>query len=196
MMCMKNFLRFLLITSGLLAAGAVHADIFRCSDTEGKTLYTNFPCPGGTRTIDTLPSPRACTTVECDQRRDRELSEAQDRARAEKEELAALAKERRQHEIDERRLDEGRYEPASGAAQSTPGVADEVVYPVYAVGGYAARCRAHCLNTVGHRHAAADTRGPRDHRGTAKSGRRITHGSGNERRLASNVVARHGGVDR
>jgi hypothetical protein len=43
MMSPKNFVTLVLALSGLLAAGSANADIFRCSDAAGKTLYTNFP---------------------------------------------------------------------------------------------------------------------------------------------------------
>jgi Domain of unknown function (DUF4124) len=199
MMNKQNIVTLMLVLTGLLAAGTAHADIFRCSDADGKTLYTNFPCPGGTRTINTLPSPQACTTVECDQRRERELTEARDRARAEKEELAALARAHRQREIDEQRWDEARYEGASGDVQAAPGVADEVVYPVYAIGGYPVRCRSHCQNTVGHRRPTVGAHGPGnqdDHHGKGNGARPGNRPAGNERRLVSNVVTPHRTVDR
>ncbi|MEO8004290.1 MAG: DUF4124 domain-containing protein [Betaproteobacteria bacterium] len=199
MMRMQNFVTVLLALSGLLVAGTAQADIFRCSDADGKTLYTNFPCPGGTRTINTLPSPQACTSAECDQRRERELVEARERARAEKDELAALAKAHRQREMDEQRLDEARYEAASGDAESVQGVAEGVGYPVYAIGGYPARCGTHCFNTAGHRRLPIGAHGPGnhdDHHGKGNGARPGKQPAGNERRLASNVVTPHRAVDR
>ncbi len=199
MMSTQKFVTLVLALSGLLAAGTVHADIFRCSDAAGKTLYTNIPCPGGTRTIDTLPAPQACATAECDQRRERELTEARDRARAEKDELAALVREHRRREIDEQRWDEARYEAASGDAQTPQGVVDDVIYPVYPIGGYAVRCRTHCLNTVGHRRLPVGAHGPGnrdDHHGKGNGVRPVNRPAGNERRLVSNVVTSHRSVDR
>ena len=199
MMRIRKIVTFLLVFSSLLIAGTVHADIFRCNDADGKTLYTNFPCPGGTRTINTLPAQQACTTAECDQRRERELTEARDRARAEKEELAALAREHRRRDIDEQRWDEARYAAASGDAQTGQGVADEAGYPVYAIGGYPARCRTHCLNTVGHRRVPIGAHAPGnhdDHHGKGSGVRSSAHTAGNERRLASNVITPHRTVDR
>jgi hypothetical protein len=199
MMNKQKFVTLVLALSGLLTAGTVHADIFRCSDAAGKTLYTNFPCPGGTRTINTLPSPQACTSSECDERRERELTEGRDRARAEKEELAALGREHRRREIDEQRWDEARYEAASGDAQAAQGVADEVVYPGYAIGAYPVRCRTNCLNTVGHRRLPIGAHAPGnqgDHHGKGNGVRPVNRPAGNERRLASSVVTPHRSVDR
>ena len=178
MMRLQNVLTFLLAFSGLLIAGAAHADIFRCSDAEGKTLYTNSPCPDRMRTVNTLPAAQACTTEECDQRRERELIDARGRARAEKEELAALSSERRQRDIEDQRWDEARYEAALAYAGGVQG-ANEVVYPVYAIGGYSIRCGSHCLNTVGHRRARISAHGPGNHL------------VGNQRRLTSNVGTPH-----
>jgi hypothetical protein len=199
MMRSKNFVTFLLAFSGLLLAGAAHADIFRCSDGEGKTLYTNAPCPGGTRTVHTLPSQQSCATDACDQRRERDLAEARERARAEKDELAALTREHRQREIDEQRWEEARYEAASGGAQIAQGVTEEAGYPVYAIGGYPVRCRTHCQNTVGHRRLPIGAHGPGnldDHRGKGHGMRPGNRPAGNERRLVSNVVTPHRTVDR
>lgn len=198
-MRMQNFFGLLLVASGLLSAGTAYADIFRCSDADGKTLYTNFPCPGGTRTINTLPSPSACASVECDQRRERELSEARDRAHAEKDELAALGRERHRRELDEQRRDEVRYEAGSGDAQAAQGIADAPVYPVYAIGGYPAQCRTHCLNPVGPGRFPVGARGPGNHdypHARGKAERPVNRPAGNERRLASGAVAPHRGVDR
>ena len=199
MMNRQNIVTLMLAFSGLLAAGAADADIFRCSDADGKTLYTNFPCPGGTRTINTLPAPQACTTAECDQRRERELTEARDRARAEKEELSALIREHRRREIDEQRFDEARYEGASGDAQTGRGIAEETGYPVFAIGGYPVGCRTHCLDTVGHRRPPIVAHGPGnqdEHHGKGNGVRPGNRPAGNERRLVSNVVTPHRSVDR
>jgi hypothetical protein len=127
------------------------------------------------------------------------LTEARDRARAEKEELATLAREHRRREIDEQRWDEAPYEAASGEKQATQGVADEVVYPAYPIGGYAVRCRTHCQNTVGHRRLPVGAHDPGNqdhHHGNGNGVRPVNRPAGNERRLASNVGAPHHSVDR
>lgn len=153
-------MRKVIFTTILFAAAGfcslAHADILRCRDAGGKTLFTDTKCPDGTQVVATTPTPQACTTGECDRRRERDLQEARQRARAEKEELAAMTAERHRKEIADRQLDEARYE-AEMRMQAYAGSQEPTVYPVYypAV-GYLARCGRHCLTPHPHRHGQAN----------------------------------------
>ena len=158
---LRNIAALVLCMSGLLLTASAHADIFRCSNAEGKTLYTSFPCPDGMRTINAMPAPQSCGTDDCNQRRERELADARERARMEREQLAALTAERHRRGIEDQRLAEMRYE-AELRNEAASQAAEEAPYPVYAVGGYALRCSGpRCLNNAGHRGGHVTGHGPR-----------------------------------
>ncbi len=153
-----------IVASGLLLASTAHADILRCADATGKTLFTDSACPTGMHVLATTPTPQACATEECDRRRERELSEARDRAKAEKQELAAMTAQRHQREIEDRRLDEARYEAELRSAEATRPAVEDVAYPVYPIVGFPARCGSHCLNKPRrHRPVAARPADPNHH---------------------------------
>lgn len=187
---LRNIAAVVFCMSGLLLSASAHADIFRCSNAEGKTLYTSFPCPAGTRTISAMPTSQACGTDECNQRRERELADARERARMEREELSALTSERHRREIEDQRLDEMRYE-AELRNQVASQAAEEAPYPVYAVGGYASRCGRRCLNNTGHHRGPMTGHGPRHDSPRVKSvgGIRQDHAAATTRSLASNTAA-------
>lgn len=162
---------FLLAAADLLLPANAHADIHRCNDANGNTLYTDSACPAGTRAVATTATPQACTTEECDRRRERELREANDRIRADKEELAAMTAERHKRESEERRLDEARYQAELRSAAATQVGPDEAVYyPAYPIVGYPVNCGRHCfprrrVGSVGHKHDHMhdNMQGPRNH---------------------------------
>ena len=151
-MQMKPSALVLFAATSLLATAA-DAGVLRCSDATGKTLYTDTKCPENMRVVGETPVPQACTTDECDRRREREVAESKERARAEKEELAGLTAERHKQEIEDRRIDEARYEASlRSAAVTTPVANEELVYPAYPIVGYPLRCGRHCLSQRPHRH--------------------------------------------
>ncbi|HVY05291.1 MAG TPA: DUF4124 domain-containing protein [Burkholderiales bacterium] len=160
---MENAIMRLTLSAALLLAltafGSIaHADILRCKDTNGKTLFTDSKCPDGMQVVAATPTPQACTTQECDKRRERDLMEAKARARADREELAAMVAARNRREIEDRRIDEARYEAELNAAAMAPPGIDEAaypIYPVYPIVGYPARCGTHCLNGPRHHHPGA-----------------------------------------
>jgi hypothetical protein len=139
----------LLAAAGLLSHTAANAGVMRCSDARGNTLYTDSACPAGMRAVDVISFPQSCTTVDCDRRREREIDEARERLRAEKEELAAYAAERHRREIEDRWLDEVRYANELSSIQTAP-AANEVVYPGYPILGFPLRCGRHCLSLRRH----------------------------------------------
>ena len=140
----------LLAAVGLLSHTAANAGVMRCSDARGNTLYTDSACPAGMRAVDVSSFPQSCTTEDCDRRREREIDEARERLRAEKEELAAYAAERHRREIEDRWLDEVRYATELSSIQTARAPANEVVYPGYPIVGFPLRCGMHCLSPRRH----------------------------------------------
>jgi hypothetical protein len=90
----KRLLTALLFAAcGLLAYSAAHADIFRCVDRTGRSLFTDRPCPPGSRTVDVTTAAKICGSDDCLQRAERATAQAQERRRLELEQLAALSAE-------------------------------------------------------------------------------------------------------
>jgi hypothetical protein len=141
----------LLAAAVLLPQAAASADVIRCSDAGGNTLYTDSPCPAGMHRVHVTSLPQPCTTEECMKRRERDLKEGSDRVRAEKEQLAAYAAERRKRELEDRWLDVARYEAAFDAAALSQAPRDEPIYPVYPEFWRPLRCGLHCFSSP-HRH--------------------------------------------
>jgi hypothetical protein len=121
-----------------LAAGCAQAEVFRCLTPEGKTLYSDSPCPRGSTAADISTHVGECTGEQCQAERERRALAAQERLQREKEALATMTAERRKAEADAlaerikleelRRLtaiDERLAAEAEAAAQ--PGA----YYPVY-----------------------------------------------------------------
>jgi Domain of unknown function (DUF4124) len=134
-----------LAVAGLSFSCAANADVVRCSDANGKTLYTDTACPAGAHAVGAIPVPQPCASDDCERRRERALMDARERVRAEKEQLAAYTADRHQREIEERRLDEARYEAELRSVQPAPVTADEVAYPVYPIAGFPSWCGKRCL---------------------------------------------------
>jgi hypothetical protein len=156
---------FLLAAAGLLSHSTANADILRCSDAKGSTLYTDSACPAGMRAVRATPLPQSCSTEDCERLRERDIEQARERLRAEKEQLAAYTAERHKRELEDRWLDEARYEAQLRSAAAVQASYDEAVYPVYPLVGIPARCGRHCL-TNPHR----------------RVGQRAVHAAGNEPR--------------
>ena len=147
----RLFVIFLLAAAGPLSHATANAEVMRCSDASGHTLYTDSTCPAGMRATSVPTLPQSCTTQDCDRRREREFNEAHERLRAEKQELAAYTLERHKREIEDRRLDEARYEAELRNAQTSQLSLDETFYSAYPIAGYPLRCGARCLSLL-HRH--------------------------------------------
>ncbi len=151
-MRMRLFALSVLAATGFLSHTAANAEVLRCSDAAGKTLYTDSARPAGMHAVGATSLPQACTTEDCDRRREREVAEARERIRAEKEELAIYTAARHQREIEDRRLDEARFEAGLRSAAAAPATAEDVVYPAYPVIGFPSRCGKHCLAPLRHHH--------------------------------------------
>ncbi len=154
---------FLLTAASLLSQATANADIVRCNDANGNTLYTDSACPAGTRVVGSTSFPQSCTTEDCERRRERDLKDAHERARAEKEQLAAYTAERHKREIEDRWLDEARYEAELRSVGARQASSDEGLYPAYSFVGTPWRCGAHCFAFPRHRHVALTGIGNFDH---------------------------------
>lgn len=141
----------LLAAASLLLPATANADIIRCNDANGKTLYTDSACPPGTRAVGSPSIVQFCATEDCERRRERALSDARERLRIEKEELAAYAAERHQREIEYRSLSEARYEAQLRSLEARQASYDEAYYPAYSY-GIPWNCGARCFAFPRHRH--------------------------------------------
>jgi hypothetical protein len=181
----------LLTTASLLSQAPANADIIRCNDANGKTLYTDSACPVGMRAVSVTSFPQSCTTEDCERRRESDLKEALERVRAEKEQLAAYSAERNKREIEDRWLDEARYEAELRDGKARQAASnDEGLYPVYPLTGFRRCCLAfphhwprlltrisdidhknHHMKIPDERRGAAGNERRHLHRGTVPSGR-------------------------
>jgi|SRR6185503_14541173 len=174
---------FLLASAGLLANFSANAGVMRCTDTNGTTLYTDSTCPAGMRTSYLASFPQVCSTEECQRRRERELEEANVRVRAEKEQLAAYAAERRKRELEDRWMDEARYQRDLREAAGPPVSSEEPIYADYSTVGIPLRCGMQC-KTFPRRRAAQTHRvnksGREHHRMKAPANVVAIRAAGNE----------------
>jgi uncharacterized protein DUF4124 len=118
--------------------GAAHADVYRCSVPQGKTLYSDAPCPpGALHSSNITAAVGACSTAGCVAQREQAAGEARERLRAERELLAEYAARRRSEEIDSARervrLDEllWRQSVETRMAAATTEAVYAPAYPVY-----------------------------------------------------------------
>ena len=86
------------ILVGLVAlASAARADIYRCVDADGSTLYSDTPCARNAKSkANITESVGACATAQCEEQQRQQANEARQRLRAEKEELNDAVSRRRQ----------------------------------------------------------------------------------------------------
>lgn len=154
---------FLLAAASLLSQATANADIIRCNDANGNTLYTDSACPAGLRVVGSTSFPQSCTTEDCERRHERDLKEAHERVRAEKEQLAAYTAERHKREIEDRWLDEARYEADLRRGEARQVSSDEVLYSAYPLVGIPWRCGTHCFPFPQHRHLPLSRIGDIDH---------------------------------
>jgi len=136
--------------------GAAWADIFRCLAPDGKTLYSDAPCPrGALRSSNITTAVGACGTPECTIQREQAASYARERLRSEQELLTNLTNKRLRDDLDaatERaRLDELVWRQSVQTRLAT--AADEaayragypVYYPIYPVYPAVKPCGSRCV---------------------------------------------------
>jgi len=126
----------LVAASALLASSGADAEVFRCVDRAGKSVYTDRPCPSGSRAEDVITSAKVCGSADCLERQERKQERArQERVRLEREQMDALIAEqerRRRAEEEARRLEAELRARVAAAAPVQPVV--EPDYLVYVSG--------------------------------------------------------------
>jgi hypothetical protein len=130
------FLRMAMLTALATVPLAVHADVYRCIQPDGKTLYSDSPCPReAVQKSNISAAIGLCSTAECESRRQQAVEDARQRLRAEKEELAELTAKRHLAELETERarLDELRYRQAveTRLAAAADDAANAAAYPPY-----------------------------------------------------------------
>jgi hypothetical protein len=160
------------IFAGVLCPAVAHAEVMRCINVAGKTLYTDAACPAGMQVASLLSLPESCATGRCEHRREREFNDANDRLRAEKKRLAEYAAERQQREQEYHWLAEARLEAELRQAQVAQARADEIVYAAHPLVGFPGRCGKYCGAPIRPRpHAVGNVE--RKHHGSKDPGRRV-----------------------
>lgn len=82
----------------LVTAWPASAEIFRCTTPEGKTLYSDAPCPRGSKVVEISNEVGACTDAQCQAERDRVAAAARDRLKEDQANLAAMTESRHKAE--------------------------------------------------------------------------------------------------
>jgi hypothetical protein len=195
-MCLR-LIGFALLTSASLLTHANNG-IVRCIDEDGNALYTDSTCPAGMRAGGSLEMSQSCTSEECERRRELDLQEARERARAEKEQLDLYRTERHKREIEDRWLDEARYEAELRSKESLAGNSGEVLDTVVMQSSCGARCRTHAkiadADLRHHRMKRFDER--RDLRIVAKEVRDGRRSRTNDRRSGHQAGSRSSNAER
>ena len=83
-----------------ICASWAQAEVFRCVTPEGRTLYSDSPCPRGSTTTDISEHLGVCLDAQCEAERERRVAAAAERLQRDKEALAALTAQRRRAEAD------------------------------------------------------------------------------------------------
>ncbi len=151
--------------------GMARADIFRCLAPDGKTLYSDAPCPRGVvRSSNITTAIGACANLECTAQREQAAGYARARLRSEQEQLASLSEKRRRDELDaarERaRLDdliwrqsvEARLASAADEPAYAAGYAP--YYPFYSGYPTVKPCGRHCADLHPRRQRAMSAKHP------------------------------------
>ena len=130
-MSKRTIVGLLLAAAGLLAHPGAYADIFRCVDKGGNSLFTDRPCPSGTRATDITTAVQVCGSADCLERLERDYQAAEERRRAEREQLEFLKEESRRRAEEEASLEALR---AREAVVPEPVAPVEPYDPGYVVG--------------------------------------------------------------
>jgi hypothetical protein len=118
-----------------LAAGPVHADIYRCVNAGGEVTYGDAPCPGEAMSSNITEAVGACTTAECEAQVERARASAEERLRAERAALSEMQERRlRAEELDlQRRLQmqQDQLNSLEGQLAAQRAADSGVYYPAY-----------------------------------------------------------------
>jgi hypothetical protein len=83
-----------------ISAGCAQAEVFRCLTPEGRTLYSDAPCPRGSAATDISRHIGECVDEQCVAEREHRADAAAERLQRDREALAAMTAERRKAEAD------------------------------------------------------------------------------------------------
>jgi len=131
------------VLMGLVASlpWTAQADVFRCVDAGGQTLYSDKPCPKDAVSKSNITSEiGACTGGDCAARRRQDAAEARERLRSEKEEAALLGERRERADLaaerERARIEADRARAAREAldariADMENAPAEPTTYPIY-----------------------------------------------------------------
>jgi hypothetical protein len=90
----------LAVAAGLLASSAA-AEVYKCTDSRGRTSYSDSPCPAGSVTaVDVTTAVQACTTEACEAQRARDVADARRRLQEDKQALSEMSAQRRRAETE------------------------------------------------------------------------------------------------
>jgi hypothetical protein len=162
-------LTILLVVLASIPAGAARADIFRCLAPDGRTLYSDAPCPrSAVRSLNITTEVGACSTPECAAQHEEAAGNARQRLRSEQELLANLTDRRLRGELEaateraraedlvRRQVLEARLAVASDDTVYTAGY--PFYYPTYPVYPGVRPCGWRCTGLHPRPHAAVPAR--------------------------------------
>jgi len=109
-----------LLLLSLCVSCSAAADVYKCTDPEGKTLYSDALCPAEAKEAQNITSlVEECSTPECLAQREQNLADARARLLADQQMLAELDERRSRAELEEQRqqaqLEELRWRAAMEA---------------------------------------------------------------------------------
>jgi hypothetical protein len=158
----------LLVVLALIPWSAARADIFRCLAPDGKTLYSDAPCPrGALRSSNITTAVGACSSSECTAQREQAAGYARERLRSEQELLADLTDRRLRAELDaaakrahtddlmRQQWIEARLATAADETAYAAGYPSSYLYPVYPA---VRPCGWRCVGLHPRSHKAASAR--------------------------------------
>jgi hypothetical protein len=129
--------RCALVAALALPCAAV-ADIYRCVGADGRTSYSDSPCPRASTSTNVTEQVQACATPECEARLEKTRAEAKARLAEEKATVLQMQEQRRKAEaaeLEQRiRLEQLRRQAALDLAQQEPAsvtYAPAYPYPAY-----------------------------------------------------------------
>jgi len=127
-----------MLLAALALPCAAPADIYRCAGADGRTTYSDSPCPRTEASTNITERVQACTTPECEAQLERARAAAQARLAEEKAAVQQMQEQRRQAEaaeLEQRiRLEQLRRQAALDVAQQEAASGAYVPaypYPVY-----------------------------------------------------------------
>jgi hypothetical protein len=141
------FLQLAVLTVLAALPLAAQADVYRCTGSDGKVLYSDSPCPhDAVQKSNITAAVGVCGTAECETRRQQAVEDANERLRADKAELAVFTEKRRIAELE---LERERVSLEALRLSQSAAAKDEAAYapyyPVYPIYPWVRPCGSRCL---------------------------------------------------